>query len=418
MSVIEFFKKKYLVIILLMFLILVFKELISTYLSPFITLIPTIIIFFWFLFCFFNKKIKFKSYDLLYGIMIIIGIVSGIIMEQNIIAIIYQVKSLMCYYLFFVIMRSICLTDDDMSLILKIFNITTVFLVLFSIVEIIFNKSVLFPYSWASNIIYQDNYIRAYSLLNNPNLYGFFLIYVLLYNYKYGKFNVVLYILILIGIILSISRSALICLSVIILTYLINLIMRKNTKRVLYLILIVFVAIVSTKVIYCVRDINNSIPQQDISSSDKENKVDDFEDRISVTFSSNFLNESLTNGRLAVILYGFKIFSKNQLIGTGFSSFFTASSFLNPNLEDNKLGIAYADNQYIALLVETGILGFIAFCFAFGLLTLEHLKLKKYTLVLATFVIAFFGLFINCLEVQLISFLYFLYLSEPIKKPS
>lgn len=428
-NIINFCKKNSLtIIIILMFLILVFKELISLYITPVITLIPTFIIFFWFLINFFQRKIKIKAYDLLYGTMIISGVISGIINQQNIIAIIYQIKSLGIYYLLFMIMRDTCLTKKDSLIILKTFNITTVVLVLLSIVEIIFNKNVLFPYSWAEQIVYQDNYIRAYSFLYNPNLFGFFLIYILLYNYKYGEKNIVLYTLIITGIILSISRSALICLIVVIFTYLISLIIKRKKqkilKEVISLALIFLISITSTKIIYYVRDIvkmptivyfDNKV---DNKKDDKtgETKVENFEDRISLTFSSKFLNDSLTNGRLATVIYGLKVWKKSPIIGTGLSSFLTASSFLNPNLEDKMLELEYSDNQYIALLVETGLLGIITFITAFSLLTFEHIKQKKYTLILSTFVIIFFGLFINCLEVQLIAFLYFMYLSNPVIK--
>ena len=133
-------------------------------------------------------------------------------------------------------------------------------------------------------------------------------------------------------------------------------------------------------------------------------------------FDSSFLNNSLNNGRLAVVFYGLSIWKEHIIIGTGFSSFLTASSFLNPNLEAQKLGLEYSDNQYIALLVETGVLGVLALALAFILFIKEQFKIKNYESIIATFIIAFFGLFINCLEVQLIAFLYFLFIGLNYKK--
>ena len=83
--------------IIIMFLILLCKELISSYVSSIITLLPTLIIFLWFIINFFRKKITIKIYDILFCIMLVIGAISGLIYDQNIIAIIYQIKSLSIY---------------------------------------------------------------------------------------------------------------------------------------------------------------------------------------------------------------------------------------------------------------------------------------------------------------------------------
>ena len=125
----------------------------------------------------------------------------------------------------------------------------------------------------------------------------------------------------------------------------------------------------------------------------------------------SFLNNSMNNGRLAILKYGFNCLEKNILIGTGFSSFLTASNFLNPDLEAKELGLEYADNQYIAILVETGVLGFFALAAALLSFLISAYKRKDYLSIMATFVLCFFGLFINCLEVQLITFMYFLFIA-------
>ena len=423
--------------IIIMFLILLCKELISSYISSIITLLPTFIIFLWFIINFCRKKITIKIYDILFCTMLIIGAISGLIYKQNIIAIIYQIKSLSIYYLMFMIIRSIKLTLKQKEKILKEFNICTIIIIIFSIIEIVFQKNILFPTEWAKEIVYIDNYIRAYSLICNPNVYGFYLLFILLFNYKYNGINlniksIIFYSLIIIGIVLSISRSALICLGIILIIYLIKLFLeRKNRiiflKNIKSVLIIILISTLATLAIYKCQEllpfenINNSVQEETPNHGDSSKKPitehnqeseteENFTDRVMSMFDSDFLNNSLNNGRLAVVFYGLSIWKDHMFFGTGFSSFLTASSFLNPNLEAQKLGLEYSDNQYIALLVETGILGVSAIAFAFILFIKEQFKIKNYESIIATFIIAFFGLFINCLEVQLIAFLYFLFI--------
>lgn len=428
--------------LLVMFTIILFKQVISSYLSPLITLIPSIVVLISFLIMFFYRKIKLKSYDIFFAIMLIIGAFSGIFHNQKLIAILYQIKSLGIYYLLFMIIRSFYFEKNDIKKILKYVNLITIALISFSIIEIIFSKDILFPKSWAEEIVYADNFIRAYSLICNPNVLGFYLLMVLLYNYKFGNTdfsfkNTIFYSLIFTGIIISISRSAIICLIILLLFLLISVIHQRNNSKKNLNILKLFVLITLltacfTLIIYRANNIyddwkendgvtENLTPPNDDSGSNETvlpsypelnincDNEETFIDRIFAVFDSKFLNDSLNNGRLAVVRYGLNIWKKNILIGTGFSSFLSASSFLNPNIEAGKVGLEYADNQYMTILVETGLLGFLALLISVVLFVLEQFKHKKYLSNIATFIIVFFGLFINSLEVQLIAFMYFLF---------
>lgn len=441
------------------FLILIFKELISTYLSPIITLLPTFFVFIYFAALFFKGKIKLNKADYLFAIMLIIGIISGIAHGHRIIAILYQVKSLGIYYLLYMIMRSVNICERSLMKILKIINIVTIIVVVFSVVEILFEKTLLFPFQWASSIPYQDNYIRAYSLICNPNLYAFYLLFVMLFNYKIYKFekkNILFYSACVLGIILTISRSALICLIsvaiVLFVSIIVNLLNKKIKRNVLlyYILAIIIPFCLSNLIYYYVY--NNNIPivtengvylekinkengelnntntntntnantnantntnSSNIaidSSVNNNSSKQSFFSRLLDMSENKFLKDSFTNGRLAVLVFGLEIVKKNILFGTGFSSFLTASSFLNPNSVVHSSNLKYSDNQYISILVETGAIGF-SVCVVFAILFISNLiKNKKNISLIMTFVFLFFGLFINVLEVQLISFVYFLFI--------
>ena len=180
-KIVSFFSKLWgnidVFIIIISFYILLLKTLISDYISPIITLIPSIILLIWFLINFIKKKIKFKKHDIFFGLMLIIGVISGLINSQRIIAILYQVKSLSIYYLMYIIIRNIGVNKNKIRTILNVFNISTMVLIVFSIIEIISSKTLLFPASWAKEIVYADNFIRSYSLICNPNVFAFYLIF-------------------------------------------------------------------------------------------------------------------------------------------------------------------------------------------------------------------------------------------------
>lgn len=444
------------------FFILVFKELISTYLSSLITLIPTVFVFAYFVILFFKGKIKLKKFDYIFALMLVIGTISGVIHHQRLIAILYQIKSLSIYYLFYVIIRSVDIKKEQLRTIIKFLNSTTLIIICFSLIEILGEKTILFPIEWADSIVYQDNYIRAYSLICNPNLYAFYLLFVMLFNYRFEvfKFNISdlwFYSLCILGIILSVSRSALICLIGVISLLLVKLFFEiKNKKEAkksnIHLLLIILIPICLSNVIYQfvyynnipivtnkgvnleerlnlnvnkaptdisnssdnnlqadINNIQNSENNDDISQSNNEEKQG-FLSRILDMLEIKFIKDSRENGRLAVIEFGIEIVKDDILFGTGFSSFLTASSFLNPNSVVHISNLKYADNQYISILVETGVLGLLV-CFIFAIYFLmELVKEKRYISIIMTTVFLFFGLFINVLEVQLISFIYFLFI--------
>lgn len=451
------------------FFILVFKELISTHMSSIITLIPTVFVFIYFVILFFKGKISLKKFDYVFALMLLIGTISGIVHNQRFIAILYQIKSLGIYYLFYMILRSVDIKKEDLKFILKVVNATTLIIICFSLIEILGEKTILFPKEWAKSIVFQDNYIRAYSLICNPNLYAFYLLFVMLYNYKFKNFKynikyLFFYALCLLGIILSVSRSALICLIGLVIILFFKLIIdiknKKETKKsIIYFLLMIIIPICLSNVIYqfvyynsipIVTDkgvnfealnneylsdapnddnivngdsnnngnTNNNVnnqgivnkPQNDNKKEDVQTEKQGFLSRILDMWESKFIKDSLKNGRLAVIEFGIETVKDDVLFGTGFSSFLTASSFLNPNSVVHISELKYADNQYISILVETGVVGLLVCLIFIIIYTFDLIKEKKYISVIMTLVFLFFGLFINVLEVQLIAYTYFLFI--------
>lgn len=445
--------------LLISFLILVFKELISTYISSIVTLFPTIFIFLYFIIKLLKHSIKFKKYDYVFGIFLVFGLFSGFFHNQYPVAVIYQVKSLGIYYLLYMIVRNTKFKQIQIEYMVKIMNGVTLLLILFSLIEILSEKTFLFPKEWADSIVYSDNYIRSYSLICNPNLYAFYLLFVMIINFefnkaKYSNKSLLIYILCILGIILSISRSAFICLLFVIFLFIFNFVKelkknKENAKYICSIILVFLVPVFLSNLIYQFVNYNNipiitskgvnlqerlnigseaskpnrTTPKDPIDSNKEiENIVKDnvenndaiekqnFFTRMFDMVESKFVKESLGNGRLAVVAFGLENLKKDPIFGTGFSSFLTASSFLNPNSVVHNSNLKYSDNQYIAILVETGLCGMLI-CMVFIVMFIKDMVInnKKISLI-ATIIFLFFGMFINVLEVQLISFVYFVFI--------
>ena len=325
----------------------------------------------------------------------------------------------------------------------------------FSIVEKIFNKDFLFPNAWASSIVYKDNFARVYSVFNNPNTYAtfivlsFFLLNYLEY-YKDVKCYKFIYVLLLINLWLSASRSSMIILAMYILVYLILLIKNRNKSKLLGLLIIVlissicifgiskmsnnyyFATVVDKKpagvidVIINANGHRHNNPLNPNSNKYNSDIIDDIAkresggliNRILSLFKGNIYDLSTKDGRIYKIMVGIKVFKDYPVIGSGFGTFGdSASLIINPidfyekyDLEDN----FYSDNQSLTIIVECGILGTVLMAaFVISLIIKYRKNILKLTVV---FCIMILCLFYNTLEVQIAMFMFYLFLCLPEKE--
>ncbi|PJN92191.1 hypothetical protein CVN76_00805 [Bacillus sp. mrc49] len=85
--------------------------------------------------------------------------------------------------------------------------------------------------------------------------------------------------------------------------------------------------------------------------------------RFSEMFSDKILQQSTEWGRLYVVFKGIEIFKDHPILGTGLGTFGDSAtlSFPSPIYGEYQIGERmYTDNQYIQILVQTGMLGFLA----------------------------------------------------------
>jgi O-antigen ligase len=107
------------------------------------------------------------------------------------------------------------------------------------------------------------------------------------------------------------------------------------------------------------------------------------------------------------VLTGIEILKDYPVFGTGFGTYGSAASLISsPEIYKtyNIFKNFYADNQYICILVETGIVGtIIALSFLISLFILYR---KNYFVIIMFIIILWTGLFYNVFEIQIISLLF------------
>lgn len=445
------------IVIIFLVCFIPFREYISYYTISYIKFLPDIIIFVTFVFLLLFKKIKirFSASDIIILLFALVTFITNICLNQRgILPFLLELRSLFLYYVLYYILRNTKI-EINWNLFSKVLSLVIFIVSIFSIVEKIFNKDFLFPNAWASSIVYKDNFARVYSVFNNPNTYAtfivlsFFLLNYLEY-YKDIKCYKFIYILLLINLWLSASRSAMIIFAVYIFVYLILIIKNKYKDKLLNLLVIAlissicifgiskmsnnyyFATVVDKKpagVIDVIIDANGHRHNNPLNPNSNKYNSDIIDDiakresgglinRILSLFKGNIYDLSTKDGRIYKIMVGIKVFKDYPVIGSGFGTFGdSASLMINPidfyekyDLEDN----FYSDNQYLTIIVECGILGTVLMAaFVISLIIKYRKNILKLTVV---FCIMILCLFYNTLEVQIAMFMFYLFLCLPEKE--
>lgn len=445
------------IVIIFLVCFIPFREYISYYTISYIKFLPDIIIFVTFVFLLLFKKIKirFSASDIIILLFALVTFITNICLNQRgILPFLLELRSLFLYYVLYYILRNTKI-EINWNLFSKVLSLVIFIVSIFSIVEKIFNKDFLFPNAWASSIVYKDNFARVYSVFNNPNTYAtfivlsFFLLNYLEY-YKDIKCYKFIYILLLINLWLSASRSAMIIFAVYIFVYLILIIKNKYKDKLLNLLVIAlissicifgiskmsnnyyFATVVDKKpagVIDVIIDANGHRHNNPLNPNSNKYNSDIIDDiakresgglinRILSLFKGNIYDLSTKDGRIYKIMVGIKVFKDYPVIGSGFGTFGdSVSLMINPidfyekyDLEDN----FYSDNQYLTIIVECGILGTVLMAaFVISLIIKYRKNILKLTVVFCVMILC---LFYNTLEVQIAMFMFYLFLCLPEKE--
>ncbi len=429
-----------------------FRELIALYTSSYIKFLPDLLIWpLFFVFVVLSRfRLKFRCFDLAFLGFLGVGLISTLLNGSSLLAFALQLRSITTFYVYFYLCRNLEFKESEIKIIRRMLCSVVLVLTAFAIIEYLFNKQILFPTLWREGIVAELNYLRVYSLMNNPNTFAFFCLLCMAFIYitKKGSLKTrhfAFFSVGLLNILFSASRSTLILAVPFFLILFAGFLLRCKFKKAVYTLLSVALAVGMVAVAAPIKNAiqsnikisanenigetaegekTDSAPQSTEEESEDnltaEEKSPSFNpeggvaiiDRLDEFSSNQVLKDSDTNGRIGVIKKGLKIWGDHPVFGTGFGTFGSAGSrMVTPEIygEYNLPKDLYSDNEYIKVLVETGIVGSAVYI-AFLILFLGYcLKNKKALLLFAS--ILFMGMFYNIFEMQVLCFVFYLALS-------
>lgn len=407
---------------LLIFLIIFipYREALSLFISSKVKLIPDIMILLLLVLYVVknNFKIKLNLTDICYGVFLIMAFISTILVNKvGIKPYIIQCRSIFIYYILYFLLRNSNLNAKFYKVFSIVISYNTIILVFLAIIEKIANKTILFPSAWSNSIFYADNFLRAYGMFNNPNTFGAYLLFSIIIMVYLEKFmnikgNRVFYVFSIVGIILTASRSSMISLG----AFIIASIFLFNTSEMLKKF--AFNVACSIIIVFAVNNLNSlyidSIVNNPSKSQVNLNKGNSAIDRLNELSNPAIIAKSKTDGRIFSITKGMEIFKNNPILGTGFGTYGDAASLIISPKQYEAYGISedfYADNEYIKVLVETGIIGTIVYMIF--LISIMNNYRKSYFKLVVCVILGFLGMFYNIFEVQILSFMFWVVLTLP-----
>lgn len=418
---------KYVIYFLLVFM--PFREIIGIYDNIYLKFIPDIIIIGMFLWFSIKNKFRFKLkiYDYFYILFLLVGLLSSIINNVSLLAVLLHIRTFVTMYLLYYMFRNTNYKIDFYKNCLKVLMIALSILTILGIGEYITSKCFFFPYQWLIGIKYISNLSRMYTLLHSPNTFGYFAVMVIaLFIYLYkdlkNKNWIFLLVLIFLGIILTQSRSSQIALVIVLVYWFVNLIKNKDRKTIIKIFAIFILTFGLYEVcLYANKSFLNSDTYKHFVEKNGEHFENIQDDPTKPNSRWNILENdeifySMKEGRLYNIILGFKIWKTEPIFGTGLATYGTAgSSVVTPKLykEYNLADDFYSDNQYIAIIVESGLIGTILFLmFIIGML--YEYKRSIYKL-MTIFLLLLVCMFYNVFELAVLMTIFYLIITMNIK---
>lgn len=376
-----------------------------------------------------RKNIKslfdFKIFEYAYFAFLIIGSVSALMMGVSIVAIIFQIRAFILFYLVYYVVRRLDINREDIIRLAWSIIAVTVILIVQGIVEKLSVRSAFLPLSWEQLPLSAKNRIRIYGMLGNPNVFGIFLsfafaLFLYLRRLVQGKLVWGLNILLALSmglLILTYSRGTWIAFGIAFLVYIVG---TKNWKLIVSVLKITVIS--GILVVLPINLLTDYIESTESGSTKVGNiqqfdqgGVSSFSDRIGSTFSDETIQGSQGSGRLYIVQKGFEIFKDHPVIGTGFGTYGDSATLSHGSPLYQEYDVRpkfYSDNQYIQIIVQTGAVGVVLFAvFLLGMLweLWKGRKQSRYTIYMIGTVLSayFMGIVYNVWESDIFCLVFF-----------
>ncbi|WP_161493816.1 O-antigen ligase family protein [Virgibacillus necropolis] len=286
---------------------------------------------------------------LYFFLFLLVGSVSALLTGVIPIAILMQIRAFLIPALLLFVACEMLITKKDIQHLLWISFFMGCALSIHGLIEKLSHRTLLVPETWQSWELAAVNSDRIYGLVANPNVLAVYLMIVFFLTLYLKKLAANYSVLLNIGlvllagtILLTYSRGTLIAFG---LALLILSLMKKKWNYLVQTALFFSLAIA---LVY--------FPIDQIT----ENTGKETSDRFVDMFSEKRIQQSASGGRVFVVKKGVQIFIDHPVVGTGFGTYGSAAtvSFESPIYDRYDIPSSmYADNQYMQILVETGIIG-------------------------------------------------------------
>ncbi|WP_159462153.1 O-antigen ligase [Halobacillus sp. Marseille-P3879] len=311
--------------------------------------------------------------------LLAIGLFSGLYNGVSFAAGIFQIRSLLITFFLLIIGKEVIWSKVDLNRLILISIGTALVVCVHGWIEKLSLRQWLLPASWKEWNLSAANEMRIYGLIANPNVLATYLLIIffstfLLRSTTLKNWHLIIIRTLIAGTaLLTYSRGAMLAFATGVILF---IILKRAWRQVVPLLLYVVLSftVIYYPIVNASEAINESgyfsqaseehtpdeVSKKEPSPIIKENNV--LIERFKEMFSSETVQASAEWGRIYVVLKGVEIFTDHPLFGTGFSTYGDAASQTYKSPIYEKYGIPenlYADNQYISLLVSTGLCGVI-----------------------------------------------------------
>ncbi|MDQ0160534.1 O-antigen ligase family protein [Alkalibacillus salilacus] len=316
------------------------------------------------------RKLKPLQPFIYFFVFLLLGSIVALIHNVTYTAIAIELRALGVLTLLVAIFAIQIWKREDFHSIITWSIITSVLISLHGIIEKLYSRTILIPSEWQEWNLSSVNIDRVYGTLANPNVLANYLLIVFFLSFlvkpqtKTGKISLVsAQVIIFYTGTLTGSRGAFLAMIIGFLIYVIisrNLQFIKRVGLAVLLSLFLFGPIMS----YVDQQLNyeNETTHEQGTEEIEEGNQDglSFISRFKSMFSSETVEASTEWGRIYIVIKGLEIFKDQHLFGTGLGTFGDAATLLysSPIYDDYDIpDDIYTDNQYIHILVATGIVG-------------------------------------------------------------
>lgn len=319
----------------------------------------------------YRSIVKLEWYEWAYILFCVVGAISALTTGVTLVAIIFQLRKFLIMYLLFYGVKRLKWEKHEILNSMKVIIGVAMLLIAHGFVEKLSQRQWLLPQAWMEMFLSPANFDRIYGLIGNPNSLGLFMFvsivasFVLLRTTNKNMWYIPLA-LSFGTLLLTYSRGSWIGIVVAGIVYLIIVKNKHLFKQV------AIAAVAGYVLVFLPINIGDQLIGSALGDRVQQNQNGgSLGDRFSSSFDDEQFSRSMNTGRIFFVKKGLEIFADYPVIGTGFGTFGDSAALVysSPIYDDYGLeGIYeymgsdfYSDNQYIQIIVQTGIIGTIIF---------------------------------------------------------